>query len=242
MRCPVHLAAQFAEIRCSDVPATSLQQFKDYVAKYSGGPKGRFLDPHFTHSSPVRLYHRSQAHDGYVTVIRLLPDRYIGGLGRHEGTVASSVHASHALHALQADMARYLLNYMGRDRRYTEKVRNCQAFAADMYSFVAGKKGIEVTCDTCETRVTHVASVTHVTCVTCRTGGTSLSRLSRVTGLPPAAAAVTHVTRITHVTHVTGLSPAAAAALYAAYPPLPIRPRHVQQPGARGARRSRRAG
>mmetsp|Transcript_54448 Transcript_54448/g.144504 ORF Transcript_54448/g.144504 Transcript_54448/m.144504 type:complete len:85 (-) Transcript_54448:125-379(-) len=33
---------------------------------------------------------------------------------------------------------------MGRDRRYTEKVRNCQAFAADMYSFVAGKKGIDV--------------------------------------------------------------------------------------------------
>ena len=37
---------------------------------------------------------------------------------------------------------RYLLNYMGRDRRYTEKVRNCQAFAADFFGFVAGKKGI----------------------------------------------------------------------------------------------------
>lgn len=33
---------------------------------------------------------------------------------------------------------------MGRDRRYTEKVRNCQAFAADFFSFSAGKKGVEV--------------------------------------------------------------------------------------------------
>ena len=33
---------------------------------------------------------------------------------------------------------------MGRDRRYTEKVRNCQAFAADFFAFAAGKKGVEV--------------------------------------------------------------------------------------------------
>ena len=32
---------------------------------------------------------------------------------------------------------------MGRDPRYTERVRNCQAFAADFFGFVAGKKGIE---------------------------------------------------------------------------------------------------
>jgi len=36
----------------------------------------------------------------------------------------------------------YLLNYMGRDRRYSELMRNCQTFAADFYQFVAGKKGI----------------------------------------------------------------------------------------------------
>ena len=46
-------------------------------------------------------------------------------------------------HRTHEDIARYLLNYMGRDRRYTEKVRNCQAFAADFYGFAAGKKGIE---------------------------------------------------------------------------------------------------
>ena len=93
---------EFAEIRCSDVPATNLDEFKSYVQSYVGDGL-RFLDPHFSLSAPVRLSHRSEA-----------------------------------------DVARYLLNYMGRDRRYTEKVRNCQAFAADFFAFTAGKKGTEV--------------------------------------------------------------------------------------------------
>jgi len=40
----------------------------------------------------------------------------------------------------QEDIMRYLINYMGRDRRYTELSRNCQSFATDFYSFLAGKK------------------------------------------------------------------------------------------------------
>ena len=65
------------------LPFTSLPCIRRYVAKYTGNErgKGRFLDPHFSHSAPVRLFHRSQP-----------------------------------------DIVRYLLNYMGRDRRYTEKV------------------------------------------------------------------------------------------------------------------------
>ena len=43
----------------------------------------------------------------------------------------------------QVDVMRYLLNHMGRDRRYNEEFRNCQAFAADFYGFMAGKKGVE---------------------------------------------------------------------------------------------------
>lgn len=43
----------------------------------------------------------------------------------------------------KVDIARYLLNYIGRDRRYTEEFRNCQSFAADFYGFVAGKKDIK---------------------------------------------------------------------------------------------------
>ena len=90
-----------AEIRCVDVFARSLDEFKAYCDRYTGADR-RFLDPQFVHSSPVRLAHRGAD-----------------------------------------DIGRYLVNYMGRDRRYTEKVRNCQAFAADFYGFAAGKKGVQ---------------------------------------------------------------------------------------------------
>lgn len=100
MVCP--WKGELAEIRCTDVRARSLDEFKSYVAGYTGN-EHRFLDAHFSLSAPVRLYHRTHA-----------------------------------------DVVRYLLNYMGRDRRYTEKVRNCQAFATDLYAFAAGKKGVEV--------------------------------------------------------------------------------------------------
>eukprot|EP00940_MAST-03C_sp_MAST-3C-sp2_P000443 g443.t1 len=98
----------FAEIRCADVEAKNIDEFKKYVRTYEGelttempGGTLRFLDADFTHSNQIRLTHRSQE-----------------------------------------DIARYLLNYMGRDRRYTQEFRNCQAFAADFFGFVAGKKDI----------------------------------------------------------------------------------------------------
>jgi len=37
---------------------------------------------------------------------------------------------------------KYLINYMGRDFRYNEAVRNCQTFATDFFAFLAGKKDI----------------------------------------------------------------------------------------------------
>lgn len=92
---------QFAEIRVHDVTAKDLDEFKQYVASYTGNEL-RFRDVHYTFSAPVRLSGRSQA-----------------------------------------DIQRYLLNYMGRDRRYAEEFRNCQTFAADFYGFMAGKAGIE---------------------------------------------------------------------------------------------------
>jgi hypothetical protein len=90
----------FAELRCADVEANSLEAFIAYMKQYDG-PTLRFLDPQVQHSADVRLWHCSKS-----------------------------------------DIARYLLNYMGRDRRYTEQSRNCQSFASDFFSFVAGKKDI----------------------------------------------------------------------------------------------------
>lgn len=89
-----------AEIRCHDVPARNLQEFKEFVAKYEGSDE-RYVDPRYTFSHPARLTFRSKAH-----------------------------------------IAQYLVNYVCRDSTYSEIQRNCQTFAADLCSFLAGKKDI----------------------------------------------------------------------------------------------------
>jgi len=49
-----------AEIRCSDVQARGLAEFRDFVRRYAGHDQ-RFVDPRFQHSGRVRLSQRSQA-------------------------------------------------------------------------------------------------------------------------------------------------------------------------------------
>jgi len=46
-----------AEIRCYDVKAKNLDEFKAYVGKYEGS---RFVDPQFTFSHRARLSYRSK--------------------------------------------------------------------------------------------------------------------------------------------------------------------------------------
>jgi len=51
-----------AEIRCYDVEARNIDEFKDYVSKYSKDDEHRrFVDPEFTFSHPARLSMRSKA-------------------------------------------------------------------------------------------------------------------------------------------------------------------------------------
>jgi hypothetical protein len=57
-------------------------------------------------------------------------------LDPHVATVSSPVRLHHRR---QTDVQQYLLNYMGRDRRYRQEFRSCQTFAADFYGFMAGK-------------------------------------------------------------------------------------------------------
>ena len=89
-----------AEIRCYDVKAKNLDEFRAYLKKYEGN-KERFIDPRVTFSHLARLTFRSKSH-----------------------------------------IAQYLLNYITRDETYAELRRNCQTFAADLCSFIAGKKDI----------------------------------------------------------------------------------------------------
>ena len=92
-----------AEIRCSDIPARTMQDLNEFIAEWTG-PGCFFIDPQFQYSGDVRLAHPL---------------------------------------ASREMIARYLLNYMGRDRRYSKIARNCQYFASDFYSFLVGKKGIQ---------------------------------------------------------------------------------------------------
>ena len=101
MICPWRMTQ--SEIRCYDVSAKSLEEFRTYMSQYEGAspPKGRFVDVRCTFSHAARLTFRSKAH-----------------------------------------IAQYLLNYILRDSSYGELNRNCQTFAADLCSFLAGKKGV----------------------------------------------------------------------------------------------------
>ena len=41
------------------------------------------------------------------------------------------------------DIARFVVNYMARDHRYSKTLRNCQYFAGDLFGFICGKKYVK---------------------------------------------------------------------------------------------------
>ena len=63
-------------------------------------------------------------------------DRFLDPKVQHSGAVRLT-------HKSKRDLFAYVLNYVGRDASYHEEWRNCQTFAADLYGFLAGKKGVE---------------------------------------------------------------------------------------------------
>lgn len=102
MICPWRMTQ--SEIRCYDVPAKNLNEFRTFMSQYNEAApttERRFTDVRYTFSHPARLTFRSKVH-----------------------------------------VAQYLLNYILRDSSYGDLNRNCQTFAADFCSFIAGKKGV----------------------------------------------------------------------------------------------------
>ena len=117
----------FAEIRCTDVEAKNVSEFKSYMDQYTG-PMLRFLVPSIIRSGPVRQ------HLHHFLTYNLDPVNPFW----HIFKVRLSFNG-------QDDIMRYLINYSIRDRAYSEEFRNCQAFAADFFGFMAGKKDVEPT-------------------------------------------------------------------------------------------------
>jgi hypothetical protein len=67
---------------------------------------------------------------------------YEGRQGRFVDTNCSFSHEVRLTFNLRSHIATYLVNYILRDKTYSEMKRNCQTFAADLCGFLAGKKDV----------------------------------------------------------------------------------------------------
>lgn len=69
-------------------------------------------------------------------------NKYVGPNGRFMDPRYTFSHSARLSYRSKSNIAQYLLNYIGRDCGYSELTRNCQTFAADLCSFLAGKKDV----------------------------------------------------------------------------------------------------
>lgn len=68
--------------------------------------------------------------------------QYSGGNKRFIDPRYTFSHPARLSYRSRSNIAHYLVNYIGRDCGYSELSRNCQTFAADLCSFLAGKKEV----------------------------------------------------------------------------------------------------
>lgn len=71
-----------SEIRCYDVPVTSVSEFRAFMTKYEGYGK-RFLDPRFTFSHPARLTFRSKTNIAQYLLNYIMRDNSYAELKRN---------------------------------------------------------------------------------------------------------------------------------------------------------------
>jgi len=69
--------------------------------------------------------------------------KYEGSDKRFVDPQVSFSHRARLTFRCKNHIAQYLLNYITRDPTYAELKRNCQTFAADFCSFIAGKRNVE---------------------------------------------------------------------------------------------------
>lgn len=71
-----------AEIRCYDVPAKNLDEFKQFMSSYVGSTK-RFIDPQFSFSHPARVTFRTKAQIGQYLINYIMRDKEYAELRRN---------------------------------------------------------------------------------------------------------------------------------------------------------------
>jgi len=69
-------------------------------------------------------------------------EKFTGSTKRFLDPQYTFSHTARLSYRSRSNIAQYLLNYINRNCSYSETARNCQTFAADLCSFLAGKKDI----------------------------------------------------------------------------------------------------
>uniref|UniRef100_A0A7S4K8M2 PPPDE domain-containing protein n=1 Tax=Odontella aurita TaxID=265563 RepID=A0A7S4K8M2_9STRA len=70
-------------------------------------------------------------------------NKYLGKTSRFLDPRYTFSHEVRLTYRSRRNIATYLLNYIRRDRTYSEMKRNCQTFTADLCAFLAGKKDVQ---------------------------------------------------------------------------------------------------
>lgn len=95
------------------------------------------IQPWLSTASEIRLYDVSARN---LFEFKQYIDKYVGS--RFADPHYTFSHPARLFYRSRSHIAQYLINYISRDGNYSEINRNCQTLAADLCSFLAGKKGI----------------------------------------------------------------------------------------------------
>jgi hypothetical protein len=98
------------------------------------------IAPWLTSAAEIRCYDVEAKN---LDELKTFIESYEGSTKRFVDPHYTFSHRARLSYRSKKNIAQYLLNYTGRDCTYDEMKRNCQTFAADFCSFLAGKKNIE---------------------------------------------------------------------------------------------------
>lgn len=97
------------------------------------------ISPWLTTATELRCYDIKAKN---LDEIKKFIEKYTGPNKRFLDPQYTFSHAARLSYRSRSNIAHYLLNYINRNSSYSEMTRNCQTFAADLCSFLAGKKDI----------------------------------------------------------------------------------------------------
>jgi hypothetical protein len=109
---------------------------EEVTALYAALPS-EMIQPWLSSASEIRIYDvPSKNLDEFKEYI----EKYLGS--RFADPHYTFSHPTRLTYRSRSNIAQYLINYISRDGNYSEITRNCQTLAADVCSFLAGKKGV----------------------------------------------------------------------------------------------------